>query len=66
MNPAFLNQRFIPHLHRVTVCKLAGYLENDSGHELPKQLNPCELLSRFPVLLAIQAEMLCLFRTLIL
>lgn len=34
------------------VCKLAEYLESDSGHELPKQLNACEVLSWLPVSLA--------------
>lgn len=44
MNPVFLNRHFIPHLCRMMVCELAEYLENDAGHELPKQLNLCEVL----------------------
>lgn len=45
MSPTFLNQHFIPHLCRMTVCKLAADLENGSDHGLPRQLNPCEVLS---------------------
>lgn len=48
MNPAFLNQHSVAHstfAYRMTVCKLAAYLENNSDLELPKQLNPCEVLT---------------------
>lgn len=45
MTPRFPKQHFISHLCRMMVCELAEYLESDSGHELPKQLNAREVLS---------------------
>lgn len=48
MHPAFLNQHSVARpafADRMMVCKLAAYLENSSDLELPKQLNPCEVLS---------------------
>lgn len=47
----------------MTVCKLAAYLENDSDHELPKQLKRLWSSELTPCLIGVHAEMLCLFRT---
>lgn len=44
IEPCFSEPALYTPSMQMTVCKLAAYLENDSDHEIPKQLNLCEVL----------------------